>query len=429
MTYEYAKREFYIRLEERAFITAQIFLEKDELSKDSYEPYKTKFVQSLPKEVIQVVDSYNDYVFVEKSKKELYTKELLEKIRSEKEMRFEKENRQYVGLFYRDNQGDFIILVSAYDFDGKSKLKNLLTVLLISYFVSILIIYVLGHFFSKQALRPINSIVNQVKKISASNLHLRIKENNNKDEINELSITFNNMLSRLDDSFEMQKTFIANASHELRTPITTVISETEILLSKDRSNDEYKQALSSVLTEFDRLKEIVNSLLNLAQANFDITALGYKDLRVDEIIMDSREDVVRKIKGVDISVEFNNLPNDSSLLVIQGNQSLLNIAFANILNNACKFSENKKVTCLLNYNTNNNLIEITITDKGIGISPKDIQSIFQPFYRGNNARVFNGHGIGLALSEKIINIHNGKISVTSELNVGTAFLITFPIKS
>ncbi len=427
MARDYTLKVFFTRLDERTFIASQYFLEKDELSQATYEPYIAKFQQSLHQEIIQIYDIKNKNQFIDKNPDLNLSADTLNLIRSRNILRFTRGERQFVGILYRDNQGDFDIVVSAVDAEGKAKLKDLLLIMTICFLASLFIIYFLGKSFSKKALSPISHIVNQVKKITASNLNVRIAEQKSKDELNELATTFNDMLSRLELSFELQKNFLTNSSHELRTPITAAISEIEVMLSRDRSSEEYKSSLSSMLYEFNTLKEIINNLLDLALVNSDTSIIDFTNVRIDELLWDVREGILKANPAAIINIKYLNLPDDQAQLVIKGNEKLLKIAFTNIMQNACKFSDNKEVICEMISDRENDKILINVIDKGIGIPEKDIKNIYQIFYRSDNALSFSGHGIGLALTEKIIRMHGGTISATSKLNAGTTIAITLPL--
>jgi signal transduction histidine kinase len=194
----------------------------------------------------------------------------------------------------------------------------------------------------------------------------------------------------------------------------------EVTLSQDRDKEEYKKTLEGVMTESGKLNELINSLFDLAQANIDITE--FQDVRLDELLWQVKDEWSSRIPESSVDLHYN-LPEDSSRYTIQGNSYLLFIAVGNILKNAIKFSNNKIVTCKLYLQ--NNAPVISILDIGIGINKEDIQNIFQPFYRGTNTHGYTGYGVGLSLADKIFRLHNVRISVNSELNKGTEFLIYF----
>ena len=421
----FIKKEFFSRLEERALITAQMYLKQDEMAPARWEQIKIKYLQPITGETLRMYDSLNRPSFITDKDEHSFSTAIINKTRANKNIEYEDGNKQVVGIFYPDNQGDFVILVSSEDFNGEARLNYLKEVLLIGFVASIIIVYVSGRFFSKQALRPMSNIITEVKKISASNLHLRLNEGNGKDEIAMLAITFNRFLERLETAFEMQKNFVSNASHELRTPLTSIIGEVDVALNKHRNVEYYEKTLRSILIEGEKLSQLTTGLLNLARMSFDESKLTIEDIRLDELLWETKEAVIAQNPENNIHVEYFYMPDDPAKLVILGNKQLLQVALSNILENAGKFSDYKEVKAILNYTKNK--ISIVIIDKGIGIPESDLKNIFEPFYRANNARQYSGSGVGLSLTEKIIQSHKGSIKINSVLNEGTKVEITFPV--
>ena len=420
----HTRDQFYDRLEERAFSAANIFLEQDEVTKERYEEFQKKYLQALSDEIIQVFDSIGSNVFITRNERVSFSQSTLERIRRERAVRYVEGDRQFVGIYYEDNQGNFVIISSAADLAGFERLANLRLILLLSFFGSLAVVYVAGRFFSHRALSPMRDIVRQVRTITASNLHRRVSEGNGKDEIAELAKTFNETLGRLRQSFEMQKTFVNNASHELRTPLTAMIGEIEVLLTKDREKNDYAATLANVLQEAEELKELTNMLLSLAQTDIGESANPLEEIRIDELMWDVKQRIFEKNAGADIVISMENLPSDPEGLSVLGNRHLLSAAFSNVLENAVKFSDNKRVACHLEWRPRD--VAIIVKDTGVGMTEGDLRNIFQPFFRGENARRFHGHGIGLVLAQKIIRLHGGSISVDSVVDVGTNVTMVLP---
>ena len=278
----------------------------------------------------------------------------------------------------------------------------------------------------RQALKPIAQIVKEVNKITATNLHRRVNEGNGNDEIARLAITFNNMLTRLEDSFLMQKNFVSNASHELRTPLTSILSAIEVTLSKARTNEEYYELLNGLHDEAEKLNKLITSLMNLSQTIGEGEPYQQtEEVRIDELLYEISREAKAASPDTHIIMNYKNLPDNAGLLAVHGNRNLLHAAISNILDNACKFS-NGEVKCTLESKNGN--IQISIKDNGIGIPAADLKNIFQTFYRSQNARSYPGSGIGLALAEKIISIHKGSINIASTENNGTEVIIVLPVK-
>jgi signal transduction histidine kinase len=222
----------------------------------------------------------------------------------------------------------------------------------------------------------------------------------------------------------MQKSFIANASHELRTPLTSINGQLEVLMMKDRSTDEYKSALGSVLDDIQSLIDISNRLLMIARTSAEGPMNFSNKIRVDEILWQVREEILRFNKSCHISISIDNSLTDFDQMVVAGDESLLKVAVSNIIDNACKYSPDHKVSVKLHHIEN--WIEVIFEDKGIGISGADLQKILEPFYRGSNALSYSGSGIGLALVNQIIKNHNGQLQITSGLGKGTVVKILLP---
>jgi signal transduction histidine kinase len=265
-------------------------------------------------------------------------------------------------------------------------------------------------------MQPISKIIRNVKKINSTSLSNRLDEGNKKDEIAQLAITFNGLLANLEAVFKSQNEFVSNASHELRTPLTVMIGETDYLLSKPRTSDEYLAQLKNLTTDLKGLNTLINSMLELAQINRNST-IQYSSVRIDEIIYNSIHQIKPKYQGKKIILKIIYPDNEEDLL-IDGDSGLLNIAFKNLIDNACKFS-NKDV--IIEFLLTETEIKVTIADKGIGIPPDEINNIFKPFSRASNAKFKGGFGIGLSLVSKIIELHNGSINVSSRENEGTRF--------
>nr|WP_241749628.1 HAMP domain-containing sensor histidine kinase [Rufibacter sediminis] len=282
-----------------------------------------------------------------------------------------------------------------------------------------------GHFFARKVLQPIVSIVQEVNKIRASNLHLRVQERESRDEIGNLISTFNQMLERLETSFYMQKSFISNASHELRNPLTAIRGELEVTLMKDRSPEEYKQSLETLQKETGRLEKLTSDLILLAQTGFDEQAVRQDQVRIDEVLLEVKTDLNHQLPQNQLHLDFSDLPAQAELVIVSGNRNLLQIAVRNVLENASKFSEHQRVDVKLTCQDRQ--VAVQVQDSGIGIPAQEITRVLEPFYRAQNARSRSGTGIGLAMTEKIMRLHGSTIKIDSSLQKGTTVTLLLPI--
>ncbi len=416
------KTDFYSHLMDRATVAAQVYLEADEISVDSLNHVRERYVKRLPNEVVRFYDDKNTASFI-KDKDQYWTDAVINQVRKSKEVEFAEGNRQTVGIYYNDNQGNFVILVSAVDEQGTKRTKDLIKGMAVLLICSMAILFLISRWFAKKSLEPIAKLIKQMHKVSAGNLSLRVDEGNGRDEISELAANFNNLLRNLENAFELQQSFVVNASHELRTPITTIVGEIEISLNKLRTPEEYQQVLRSILTDAERLNTTTTSLLELAQVDMNFTQLSVGPVAIDELIWEINDYWVSKAGKGMLAVNILHLPDDAENLEITANKSLLTVAFNNIIANAFKFSDNKRVNCDL-Y-ADDKIIKIIVIDAGVGIPPQELAKIFDSFYRGTNGKYFQGTGVGLYVTSKIISLFNGKIDVESTVGVGTSVVISF----
>lgn len=424
---ENREKEFYALLKKEAITKANLFLNAEVDSKTLQDIYKNNRATLNEVEVAIYTPAfqllYHDAVEIDVVKE---TKSMINEIARKGEIKFYQKDWQVIGMTYRFQGKEYIITAAAYDGFGYIKFYNLLETCIIVFILSILLLYVAGRFFSKKAFEPIVKMTNKAKTISATNLDLRLDTSKNKDEITELATTFNKMLNRLENSFDSQKQFVSNISHELRTPLSAIIAELELSTHKERNNNEYKMVIQNTLQDAKKLAKLSNSLLDLAKANYDPSEIAFKQLRIDEILLDARQQVQKSNPDYNITIHFENDFEEDSQISIHGNEYLLKVAFVNLFENGCKFSDDHQSIVSISFL--NNKIELHFSDNGIGILPEELEHIFTPFYRGSNKIYADGNGIGLSLTRKIILLHKGNITVTSKKNKGTTFIVAFNLQ-
>lgn len=365
---------------------------------------------------------YHDAVYLDFVKE---TPELIEEVYHKGERFFYQNGRQVSAVRFQSNGETLVVTATAEDNFGFQKLNNLFNSIVLVFVCSIAVIFFAGLFFARKVLHPIAEMTAKAKLISASNLDLRIESLNKKDELSELANTFNDMLNRLENSFEAQKEFVSNISHELRTPLTAISVELEMSLQKIQTVEEYERAIRDAQVDTKKIIRLTNSLLDFAKASYDRSEITFKPLRVDEVLVEAMQQVTQSNTDYHIDVQFDNVEDDESLISISGNNYLLKVAFANILENGCKFSENKM--CLASIFHVENKVVITFRDNGIGISEVDLKQLFKPFFRGENQQFSSGHGIGLSLTHKIVLLHKGHIEIESQNGKGTKIIVELPI--
>lgn len=330
----------------------------------------------------------------------------------------------YKGIRFKSQSGDFIVITVAENYFEINQAKTLIQTLLFAFGVAFLLLLYLVVYYSKNIYKPISAITEKVKQISSENLHLRLDQNSTNGELRALSETFNDMLDRIETSFETQNNFISNASHELRTPLTAIIGEADVMLSKPRNQGEYIDTLQIILQEAEKLDDKTKALLFLAQTGFNGKVQKFEKVRIDQLLWDVIDNLESLNPKNKIHLDTTLLPENPLKLKVNGNLQLLHLAFSNIISNACKYSDFNPAT--VSIGASDDYVYVIVKDSGIGIPENELKYIYDPFFRASNTKNYEGYGIGLPLTRNIIRMHNGKILVTSVENQGTVVQITLP---
>lgn len=418
------KAEYLERLEYRARSIANVIIEGDMVRIDLLRKLDKTTFQDLYQETILVYNPNYDLLYSNLKDTAIRThRSLLDYIKRNGIYNYEKDSDEVVGVYYTEGRISVIVLVSSLDKYGFQNLQNLQRILLIELVVAVILLVIIAYFYSRNMVAPITKLVNQVNIINANNLQDTQVDIRGRDEIATLGSNFNTMLQRLSDSFDLQKSFVSNASHELRTPLASIISQLQVTLSKERSKDEYAAVLSSVLEDAVNLSDLTNGLLQLAQSDLNEQRFTFYEVRMDEMLLEMGNLIKLKQNGK-VDIQFEKLPETDTEVTCQGNETLLKILFLNLVDNACKFSKDNTARVCINLPAG--YIEIKVRDNGIGIAPDELDKVFEPFYRGQNAQQTRGHGLGLSICKKIVQLHKGYITVSSTLNKGTVFTVLLP---
>ena len=416
------------RLTNRAITTARLLSLSETF--DSQLIYKIDAATTVAMEdkTVQAYDYTNKriYAYSDKPADTIeIKKQILDEARINQRFYFTDKKKEAIAYHYTDADNRIVIVAAGYDQDGKEILRQLRFILLLSFCGGVVITFAVGFIFSKSLLRPVRKIADEANEISASNFTRRIQAGKASDEWNYLGNTLNQLLNRLQESFEMQSRFISNASHELSTPLTSISSQLEVSLQKERSAEEYRAIIHSVYQDVRQMNKLTQTLLEFAKASGSRGGLEIKPVRIDEVLLRLPSEMVKINNKYSVSLMFDELPPDEEQLLVYGNEELLFMAMKNIVLNACKYSSDSHAT--INLAIRDHQIAVMIEDRGIGIPETELENIFQPFYRVQDQRPTNGFGLGLSLANRIIKLHNGQIHVQSELQKGTLFIVRFPV--
>ncbi|MEM7659236.1 MAG: HAMP domain-containing sensor histidine kinase [Bacteroidota bacterium] len=420
---QHERSEFTQRLRERVEITEQLFVEAEYLDSTMLADIRGKFLNTLPEEIEEVfeVPPQEDVLIAQLS--QTYPPEFVHEIFEDTSATFFVDGRQGVGKWFRREEGGVVVVVTAVDVYGNRQLNYLWRVFVVGLLVSLLLLFPLVWWYVKGLLLPIEEKIDRAREISATNLHLRLPVENEQDEMGQLAMTFNAMLDRLERAFQSQRQFVSNASHELKNPLTAIIGQAEVSLEKGREPAEYQMSLRLIQEESTRLRRLVDNLLGLATADFDPTQLRPDPIRLDELVLELIAQHHQVSPGCLIEFRLPEELEDPDVLCIQGNQALLTIGISNLLDNAIKYSNGTKVLVELKWIEKQ--VVLLIQDQGIGILAEDLPFVTEPLYRGENARNFRGFGMGLSLTQRILDLHQANLQLTSQAGEGTQVRLTF----
>jgi signal transduction histidine kinase len=421
----YSYADFYKRLEVSVSVAEKRHFESNQKYAQVLKNIKEEHLELLSDEKEYILYCPNATAIKKLAKTNSLPIKLLNLVYTQQFANFQKDDIFYYGKKRETPKGFYFVIVSAKNYYNSHHLILLKKVLFVGGFISILLIIYLTYLFSKRFFDPIDKIITKVNSISTDNIHLRLDDIKNTDEIKRLTTTFNNLLNRIEIAFETNKNFISNASHEFGTPLTAIIGEADVTLLKDRTPEEYKEALQKILKQSERLNKISQSLLFLAQIGYKENKFNYTILRTDELILQANEIMNQLIPENNIKIDFELLPENPKKLKVMGNKDLLMLAITNIMTNACKYSSNKPVIVSL-ASTNNEIVMI-FKDQGIGIPESELPFIYDPFFRASNTAAYDGYGIGLPLTQNIIKIHKGELIINSVLHKGVTVQVKLPI--
>ena len=282
-----------------------------------------------------------------------------------------------------------------------------------------------GLFLASRVLKPVEQITQTAQQIEESDLSQRIAVKND-DELGRLASTLNDMIARLEEAFNRQRQFTADASHELRTPLAIMQAEATLALSKERTEAEYKKSLETISQESTYMSSVIGKLLFLARSDAGKEQLNFEDVDLKDLItgLSTNVEALAQDKGIKFTIDA------QESLVVSGDKVKLRQLFINILENAVRYTPaDGNISVSLVRKDGSALA--TISDTGIGIPPEHLPHIFERFYRVDKARSRSdgGVGLGMAIAKYIADSHSGKIEVESQIGKGTTFIITIPMKN
>jgi signal transduction histidine kinase len=324
-----------------------------------------------------------------------------------------------------DEKYPYVLQVAVPLSEVNADLRQLKFMLMLNIPLAILVSALAILFITTLAFRPLSKMAETAKRISAANLDQRLIVPHVKDELYTLSITLNQMFERLESAFQTQRQFVADASHEIRSPLTIMNTELEYA-RKVTSDKEVIKSIDSCLEEIDRLDRMTVSLLLLARLDTDSITARHQNFRLDELIIEIVKNMAKvaeqKSIVIDIYIE--------DAIEISSDIDMIRQVLLNIIENAIKYTQSggKVIFSLYSPAESSNMAEICIRDNGPGISDSDLKNIFKRFFRGENTgEEDSGSGLGLPITQKLLSALGGSIDLKSTIAKGTEVTIKLPL--
>ena len=285
-----------------------------------------------------------------------------------------------------------------------------------------------GWFLARKSLAPVVTMSEQARLIGAGNLDQRLPVANQRDELGQLAVTFNELLARLNSAFGQQRQFMADASHELRTPLSVIRTTTGVTIQQPhRDEDEYRDAIQLIDEQARRLTRIVEDMFTLARADTGRYPLRKSKFYIDELVDETARAAAVLALSKNITIKVNN----SSAALFYGDKDLLRQMILNLLDNAIKYTPSEGIV-QLSLAREQQIYLIEVSDTGTGVPADERVRIFERFYRGDKARsraeiaTGSGAGLGLAIARWVAEAHEGRLELAHSSKSGSAFVASLP---
>jgi heavy metal sensor kinase len=318
---------------------------------------------------------------------------------------------------------EYVIVVAESRRELIDRMRAMRRIFLLSLPAMLLVAGFAGYLLARKSLTPIAEMTAQAERISAENLHERLPVKNKGDELGKLARVFNDLLARIENSFDAMRQFTADASHELRTPLAIIRGEADVALSQDRQPAEYRETLEIIQDEARHLSSIVEDMLSLARAD-----AGQRRLKLDEFYFnDLVEECVHSARALALNKSLSLNFESSDETAFRGDEDLLRRMVVNLLDNAIKYTHDGGSVSVKLWRENG-LIRLRIADNGIGIPAEAAARVFERFYRVDKARsrAEGGSGLGLPIVKWIAEAHHGSVSLESAPERGSSFTVSLP---
>ncbi len=424
---KFRKDEFRDNLENSSLITANYIsrIPESELQNEEKSIANIDHVEEdhLLNEKVLVFNSNKKLIFSNVfDRKVTWDAQRLDELDRQEKIFWNNRGKENIGIRIPIKGKNYYILTEAEDITGNAKLHFLGIILVALSVFSVMLIWVFSYFFMKKQLRPLDDFKDTITDITAHQLTIQLPEQSHDDEINVMIKAFNTMMKRLNKAFRAQQEFTSSASHEIKTPLTRIAFKLENL-ERTAQDEMVKKEVTSMQGDIFHLSDTVNSLLFLSKVE-ENGKKYFEDVRLDEVIFDAFEHVKKNFPAFEMDFNITEQTDDGDLTV-QGVKSLLEIVFVNLFKNAALYS--KVPAAAVEVSEDNDDIKVRVMNRGDQLREDETKKIFEAFSRGSNAPSKTGSGLGLRITRRIMEYHNGKISYQKEDADANIFILVLPV--
>lgn len=420
----YLNSRFFNGLQERAVVTTSLRIAYSADQRALQDLIRNSNERMLTEEMTSIYDPERDlFVFTTDILKESFHRSFITAADTSKAVNNLSRDKYKISVIKIKG---YWVVISAKDVYEREALSNLRDILIILSVVALLFIAYLSWFMADRALAPIARMAKQLDVIFPGNLSKRLAYPNKQDEIGSIARTINQLLQRVESSINTQRMFVANISHELKNPLTKIFTQIEILEMKYKHHPEFYQQVLSLRSDTLMLNELTNALLQLASISSSDKELPLKDSRIDELLLEGLAEFKRWNPETTVKLNINEMPENEDVLIHPVNEEALKIVFKNLLDNACKFSDEQRAEVSI-YESKGQLC-VAVYNDGKPIPEAEINKILEPFFRSDaTAKGKRGHGVGLAIVMQILRLLKITLAIEPS-STGNSFVLSFPRK-
>lgn len=418
---DFRRDEFFERLRQKSYTTAMLLTKVKEIDYDLLKVIDQNTINEMYDEKVLVFNEQNELIYSSIDDEIIpYSTRLIDQIRNQEDKFYvDDDGDEVVGVHYTEGGHDYVVLASAYDQYGISKLKNLRNLVIGALLAGTILIAAASYFYIRQVFKPIDQLNRSIQRINENNLREFIKVDKNKDELAELANNYNQMLTRLYKAFELQRSFVRNASHEMKTPLAVIHGKLEKLFTTRNLSAESEHLIESLIEDIQGQATLVDSLLLLQRLQTEVP-IHKTQLRVDEVLDASVNDVKVLYKDLHVEMDLDSSIISDKQLTILANVMLMKVCFRNLIMNAVIYAETPALH--ISILSANAMLKIVFANAGSEELPMEI---FEPFYRQPKSQEKPGSGLGLSIVSQIVASISGSITYTYEDGLHE-FQVTIP---